>query len=50
MEYLGFLHDKKTMSAVVRQFEVIGEAAKNIPESIRRNYVTVHPRQIWDAD
>ncbi|HWR25561.1 MAG TPA: DUF86 domain-containing protein [Methanosarcina sp.] len=30
-----FLKDEKTKSAVVRQLEIIGEAAKAIPEDIR---------------
>jgi uncharacterized protein with HEPN domain len=33
-----FRADDKTSSAVVRKFEIIGEAAKNIPEEIRRRY------------
>jgi len=38
MQYSLFLHDKKTTSAVIRQFEIIGEAAKYIPASIRKKY------------
>ncbi len=30
-----FVLDKKTVNAVIRSLEVIGEAVKNIPESIR---------------
>ncbi len=33
-----FMRDEKTKSAVVREIEVIGEATKNIPESIRKRY------------
>ncbi|MBL7179228.1 MAG: DUF86 domain-containing protein [Desulfobacterales bacterium] len=33
-----FISDKKTFNAVVRSIEVIGEATKNIPESIRSIY------------
>jgi uncharacterized protein with HEPN domain len=33
-----FRADDKTASAVVRKFEIIGEAAKNIPEDIRLRY------------
>jgi uncharacterized protein with HEPN domain len=36
-----FRADDKTSSAVVRKFEVIGEAAKQIPEEIRNKYTTV---------
>lgn len=35
MDRETFLEDEKTKSAVVRQFEIIGEAAKSIPEDIR---------------
>lgn len=38
MKYEDFFYDKKTSFAVVRSIEIIGEAAKNIPESIRRQY------------
>jgi uncharacterized protein with HEPN domain len=33
-----FLKDKKTCDAVIRCIEVIGEAAKNIPEDMRNKY------------
>jgi uncharacterized protein with HEPN domain len=38
MDYEGFLKDKKTQKAVVWQIHVIGEATKNVPESIRNKY------------
>ena len=38
MDLGEFSADDKTASAVVRKFEIIGEAAKNIPEDIRRRY------------
>ncbi len=31
MTYDQFLHDDRTQSAVIRKFEIIGEAAKKIP-------------------
>jgi len=36
--YEDFASDEKTNYAVVRCIEIIGEAAKNIPENIRRKY------------
>ncbi|MFU8773164.1 MAG: DUF86 domain-containing protein [Anaerolineales bacterium] len=33
-----FTLDKKTVNAVIRSIEVIGEAAKNIPEGVREKY------------
>ena len=38
MSYEEFLRDKKTTNAVIRSLEVMGEAAKRIPEVIRENY------------
>jgi uncharacterized protein with HEPN domain len=38
MEFHDFSQDDKTSSAVIRKFEIIGEAAKNIPEGIRARY------------
>lgn len=46
MEGIGvdeFVIDEKTSSAVIQKFEVIGEATKNIPESIREK----HPQVPW---
>lgn len=37
----AFVRDEKTTSAVIRKFEVMGEAAKNIPEQIRVKYPNV---------
>ena len=41
MTYAEFAEDDKTVDAVLRNFEVIGEAAKNVPEDIRLNYDAV---------
>ncbi len=38
-------NDDKTASAVIRKFEVIGEAAKNIPSSLQEK----HPDIPWQA-
>lgn len=38
MRYRAFLDDKKTQDAVVRNFEVIGEAAKNITADFKAKY------------
>jgi uncharacterized protein with HEPN domain len=35
MSFDEFMKDEKTKSAVIREIEVIGEATKNIPESIK---------------
>lgn len=38
MTYAEFERDQKTVDAVLRNFEVIGEAAKKIPDSVRQEY------------
>ncbi len=34
-DYDSFISDEKTVDAIVRNFEIIGEAAKNIPDNIK---------------
>jgi len=38
MSYDEFVQDDKTVFAVVRAIEIIGEAVKNIPEEVRGSY------------
>jgi len=38
MEYDVFLRDKKTIYAINRALEIIGEATKNIPASVKNRY------------
>lgn len=38
MSYEEFLADRKTQYAVVRVIEIIGEAAKNVPQAVRERY------------
>ncbi|MFA5422979.1 MAG: DUF86 domain-containing protein [Phycisphaerae bacterium] len=38
-----FLDDRKTIDAVVRNMEIIGEAANRLPEEFRQN----HPEVEW---
>lgn len=41
LEFEEFRKDDKTSSAVIRKFEIIGEASKNVSVSIRRKYQQV---------
>ncbi|HEY3276307.1 MAG TPA: DUF86 domain-containing protein [Syntrophorhabdaceae bacterium] len=41
MDYAAFLEDEKTKSAVVWKITNIGEAAKNIPQSVRSRHRSV---------
>ena len=38
MEYEDFIRDDKTVFAVIRAMEVIGEAVKNIPDHVKKRY------------
>jgi uncharacterized protein with HEPN domain len=39
--YEQFVEDRKTLYAVVRSIEVIGEATKNLPEQLKADYPEV---------
>ncbi len=43
MTFETFLADSKTIDAVIRNFEIIGEAANRLPEAFREN----HPEIDW---
>ncbi len=51
-EYVGeiseeqFSKDNKTADAVIRNFEIVGEAAKNIPSEIRDRYPGIPWREM----
>ena len=38
LSYEEFIADRKTISAVVRELEIVGEATKQLPISIRKKY------------
>ena len=46
MAYKDFVHDDLHFDAVIRNLEIIGEAAKNISEETRQNYPSVKWRKI----
>ena len=46
MDVEAFRADDKTASAVVRKFEIIGEAAKGVPDKVRRSYPQVPWREM----
>ncbi len=45
MDFVQFRHDEKTIRAVERELEIIGEAVKKIPEQITKE----HPAIPWKA-
>jgi uncharacterized protein with HEPN domain len=46
MTFEDFTDDDKTASAVLRKFEIIGEAAKNIPQTTRQEYPKIPWREM----
>ncbi|MFX1394631.1 MAG: DUF86 domain-containing protein [Promethearchaeota archaeon] len=46
LDFDQFKNDDKTSSAVIRKFEIIGEATKKIPESIRKQYSQIQWKDI----
>jgi len=40
-DFMDFKRDYKTVDAVIRNFEIIGEAAKNIPDEIKELHCEV---------
>ena len=48
LSFHDFLNDRKTYSAVIREFEIIGEAAKHLPEELTKKYEHIAWRDITD--
>ena len=48
MHYADFVNDRKTIDAVIRNFEVLGEAAKRIPENMQLANSQIDWRRISD--
>jgi uncharacterized protein with HEPN domain len=46
LTYGEFIKDRKTLNAVIRSIEIIGEATKHIPETIRAKYEQVPWKQM----
>lgn len=46
MTWAQFAQDQKTIYAVVRAFEIIGEAAKKVPPSVRKRHAKVPWKQM----
>jgi len=46
MSFEDFEKDDKAFSAVLRKFEIIGEAAKNIPDEVRSKYPAIPWREM----
>ncbi len=46
MQLEEFISDDKTSSAVIRKFEIIGEAVKKIPDEIKIDYPNIPWKEI----
>lgn len=46
MSYKQFHSDRLTRDAVIRNFEIIGEAAKNLPDDLKARYPAVAWKQL----
>jgi uncharacterized protein with HEPN domain len=47
LDEVAFLEDKKTQDAVIRNIEVIGEAARNVQRRFPR-FAAEHPEVPWE--
>lgn len=41
MDYAAWTKDRKTIDAVIRNLEIIGEAANHIPDAIQEKYMEI---------
>jgi uncharacterized protein with HEPN domain len=41
LDFQHFKRDHKTVDAVIRNFEIIGEATKNLPNDLKVNYPSI---------
>lgn len=47
LDLVSFKQDYKTVDAVIRNFEVIGEASKNLPSEIKEKYPDVPWKEMY---
>lgn len=50
LSFQQFKYDYKTVDAVIRNFEIIGEASKNIPNSLKEKYSGVPGMKCIDSE
>lgn len=46
LSFQQFINDSKTIDAVIRNFEIIGEAANRLPEKFKNNYTSIEWNRI----
>jgi uncharacterized protein with HEPN domain len=47
LDLISFKQDYKTVDAVIRNFEIIGEASKNLPDFIKELYSTIPWKEMY---
>lgn len=47
LDFNSFKHDYKTVDAVIRNFEIIGEASKNLPDQIKEKYLSIPWQEMY---
>ena len=47
LDFVSFKQDYKTVDAVIRNFEIIGEASKNLPDFIKQNNPNVPWQEMY---
>ena len=47
LDFISFKRDYKTVDAVIRNFEIIGEASKNLPDSIKDSYSKIPWKEMY---
>lgn len=46
LKFQQFVRDHKTMDAVVRNFSIMGEAANQLPQTVKKKYAHIPWRQV----
>ena len=47
LDLVSFKRDYKTVDAVIRNFEIIGEASKNLPDFVKEKYPNIPWREMY---
>jgi uncharacterized protein with HEPN domain len=47
LDFVSFKRDYKTVDAVIRNFEIIGEASKNLPDFVKEKYPNIPWREMY---
>jgi len=48
-DFSGFINDNKTVHAVIRSIEIIGEAAAKLSKNTKKNTLLFHGIKSWEC-